>query len=70
VAQGVGPDFKPQYCKKKKKKAKDLKKYFTIVKLSTNRKKYSTSLVISNYKKILNYHYKSTKKQKLKRQKF
>jgi hypothetical protein len=20
VAQGVGPDFKPQYCKKKKKK--------------------------------------------------
>jgi hypothetical protein len=22
VAQGVGPDFKPQYCKKKKKKEK------------------------------------------------
>jgi hypothetical protein len=23
VAQGVGPDFKPQYCKKKKKKKCD-----------------------------------------------
>jgi hypothetical protein len=22
VAQGVGPEFKPQYCKKKKKKTK------------------------------------------------
>jgi hypothetical protein len=22
VAQGVGPEFKPQYCKKKKKKGK------------------------------------------------
>jgi hypothetical protein len=26
VAQGIGPEFKPQYCKKKKKKKK--KKYF------------------------------------------
>jgi hypothetical protein len=25
VAQGVGPEFKPQYCKKKKKKSPDSK---------------------------------------------
>jgi hypothetical protein len=25
VAQGVGPEFKPQYCKKKKKKKKKLR---------------------------------------------
>jgi hypothetical protein len=25
VAQGVGPEIKPQYCKKKKKKKKTLK---------------------------------------------
>jgi hypothetical protein len=29
VAQGVGPEFKPQYCKKKKKKErKKLHKFF------------------------------------------
>jgi hypothetical protein len=26
VAQGVDPEFKPQYCQKKKKKFKDLEK--------------------------------------------
>jgi hypothetical protein len=26
VAQGMGPEFKPQYCQKKKKKKKEIKK--------------------------------------------
>jgi hypothetical protein len=26
VAQGVGPEFKPQYCKKKKKRKKEKEK--------------------------------------------
>jgi hypothetical protein len=30
VAQGVGPEFKPQYCKKKKKKTYSLRKVFAV----------------------------------------
>jgi hypothetical protein len=32
VAQGVGPEFKPQYCKKKKKKKKVLDRIFSVLK--------------------------------------
>jgi hypothetical protein len=28
VAQGIGPEFKPQYCKKKKRKKERKKRYF------------------------------------------
>jgi hypothetical protein len=34
MAQGVGPEFKPQYCKKKKKQAKMLKSFFMNVHIS------------------------------------
>jgi hypothetical protein len=31
VAQGVGPEFKPQYCKKKKKKGYNLEWHSIVV---------------------------------------